>query len=324
MSPGMTVVPRQSTTAAAPRAPIRDAAPMAAILPFSTRIASTSARGDASIPVATAPMFTRPSVDTNSSSKSPPRPVTGRWAWRAGAVGVEGTRSRHATAGAARPDGAQPPRSSARVPRGPLDPGRARPPRPSACRPALGENDPEAATLVLPEATVDQIFGGVPVVGLEHSPVHDGLRRRVEHLVLELAASELGADEIPDELHELDALTRARSGRLVVAFRVGAGIRAGERGLRGRHGLESTARQLAKRAHHVHDQPALEPHARVDVLWVRPCNAAGDQGKALSGLHQRVERRAQRRDVTAERRLDSRIALRRLNLGESHRKAGHE
>src|SRR6266545_958326 len=232
MRPGMTVVPRQSTTASAPRAPIRDAAPMGAILPFSTRIASASARGDASIPVATAPMFTRPSVGTNSSSKSRPRPVTGRWAWRAGAVGVEGTRSRHATAGAARPDGAQPPRSSARVPRGPLDPGRVRPPRPSACRPALGENDPEAATLVLPEATVDQIFGGVPVVGLEHSPVHDGLRRRIEHLVLELAAAELGADEIPDELHELDALAGAGGRRLVVPLGVAAAFPARQRGAR--------------------------------------------------------------------------------------------
>ena len=41
-----------------------------------------------------------------------------------GAVGVEGTRSRQAAAEDGRPDGAQPPRGSARVPRGRLDPDR--------------------------------------------------------------------------------------------------------------------------------------------------------------------------------------------------------
>src|SRR2546425_13070293 len=60
MSPGMTVVPRQSTTTSAPSAPVLDPAPSAAIRPCSTRIASASSRGDARMPVASAPMFTRP------------------------------------------------------------------------------------------------------------------------------------------------------------------------------------------------------------------------------------------------------------------------
>jgi hypothetical protein len=42
------------------------------------------------------------------------------------AAGVEGTRSRRATTEVARLDGAQPPRSSGRVPRGRLDPRRHR------------------------------------------------------------------------------------------------------------------------------------------------------------------------------------------------------
>jgi dihydropteroate synthase len=44
----------------------------------------------------------------------------------AGAIGVEATRSRRAPTDAARPDGAQPPRGRGRVPRGRLDPDRAR------------------------------------------------------------------------------------------------------------------------------------------------------------------------------------------------------
>src|SRR5207244_2950866 len=74
---------------------------------------------------------------------------------------------------------------------------RPRPPATPVGLPRCDRRDDADATLVLAEAPVDQIFGGVPVVGLEHSPVHDGLRRRIEHLVLELAASEPGADEIP-------------------------------------------------------------------------------------------------------------------------------
>src|SRR5207245_1409240 len=81
--------------------------------------------------------------------------------------------------------------------------------------------------------------------------VHDGLRRRVEHLVLELAPAELGADEVPDELDELDALARGGGGGFVVPLGVGAGLLAREGGLRGRHGLEGAAGQLAERPHHV-------------------------------------------------------------------------
>src|SRR6266849_3431533 len=252
MSPGTTAVSRQSTTTSAPAAPIRDAAPIATIRPSSTKIASASSLGAPSTPVATTPMFTKPSVGTKPPQDSCLRALTGQRARQPGAVGVEGTRSRDAAAEVARPDGAQPPRGSARAPRGPLDPGRARLPRPLACR-------NEHATLVLVETTLDHSFGGPPVVRLEHAPIHDGLRRRVEHLVLELAAPELGADEVPDELHELDALARPGGARLVVARGVGAGLGARERGLRRRHGLEGAARQLAKRAHHVHDQPPLEP-----------------------------------------------------------------
>ena len=49
-----------------------------------------------------------------------------------GALGVEGTRSREAAADNARPDGAQPSRSSARVPRGRLDPTHSRAGPPAA------------------------------------------------------------------------------------------------------------------------------------------------------------------------------------------------
>src|SRR6266849_1896279 len=242
MRPGMTVVPRQSTTTSALPAPVRDAAPMAAIRPFSTRIASASARGAASTPVAKAPMLTRPSVGT-----SPPNPrqrSRGRPTGGAGRRG-RGRRDPFPTRdGGRRAPGWSPATAEQRTRAAWSSRARPRLPAAPVGLPRHARRDDSDATLVLAEATVDQIFGGVPVVGLEHSPVHDGLRRRIEHLVLELAASELGADEIPDEFHELDALTRARSGRLVVAFRVGAGIRAGERGLRGRHGLEGAARQL--------------------------------------------------------------------------------
>src|SRR5512145_3226352 len=64
MRPGMTVVPRQSTTTSAPRAAVRLAAPRAAMRPPSTRIDSTSSRGAARSPVASAPMSTSPSVAT--------------------------------------------------------------------------------------------------------------------------------------------------------------------------------------------------------------------------------------------------------------------
>src|SRR2546426_7352603 len=60
MSPGMTVVPRQSTTTSAPPAPVLDPAPSAAIRPCATGIAAASSGGDARMPVASAPMFTRP------------------------------------------------------------------------------------------------------------------------------------------------------------------------------------------------------------------------------------------------------------------------
>src|SRR5882762_1751939 len=80
-------------------------------------------------------------------------------------------------------------------------------PRPAATPAGLPQSASHASVLV--EATIDHGFGGIPVIRLEHAPIHDGLRRRVEHLVLELAAAELGADEVPDELHELDALAGA-------------------------------------------------------------------------------------------------------------------
>jgi len=55
-----------------------------------------------------------------------PEAGKGRLAAAGGAVGIEGTRSRRAATDAARRDGAQPPRSSGRVPRDRLDPDRAR------------------------------------------------------------------------------------------------------------------------------------------------------------------------------------------------------
>src|SRR5512138_3849562 len=59
-------------------------------------------------------------------------------------------------------------------------------------------------TSVLAETPIDHVLSGRPVVRPEHAPIHDGLGGRVEHLVLELSSTELGADEVPDELHQLD------------------------------------------------------------------------------------------------------------------------
>src|SRR5207247_150881 len=181
MSPGMTVVPRQSTTTSAASAPVLDPAPSAAIRPCSTRIASASSRGDARMPVASAPMFTRPRL---------------------------------------------------------------------AISPRRGERPPHSST-----------EGGYAPLGLPRPTPRTAhprrLRRRVEHLVLELASAELGADEVPDELDELDPFARRGGGGPVVPLGVGASFLAREGGLRGRHGLKGAARQLAQRAHHVDDQPAL-------------------------------------------------------------------
>ena len=57
--------------------------------------------------------------------RASPEPGLGSLASLGGAIGVEGTRSRDAASDAASLDGAQPPRDSARVPRGRLDPDRA-------------------------------------------------------------------------------------------------------------------------------------------------------------------------------------------------------
>jgi dihydropteroate synthase len=67
-----------------------------------------------------------------------------------GALGVEGTRSHKAAADNARPDGAQPPRGSARVPRGRLDPERT----PRHPEPPRGVDDPVAAVSKLLEAAL--------------------------------------------------------------------------------------------------------------------------------------------------------------------------
>jgi dihydropteroate synthase len=76
-----------------------------------------------------------------------------------GALGVEGTRSRKAAAGNARRDGAQPPRGSARVPRGRLDPERT-PRRPERPR---GVDDPVAVvSTLLEEALKRARAAGVP------------------------------------------------------------------------------------------------------------------------------------------------------------------
>src|SRR3990170_1469377 len=144
MSPGMTVVPWQSTTTSAAAAAVLEAE---AILVESGRRPRASSRGANNTPVARAPMLTRPSVATGS---------------------------------------------------------------------------------VLAEAAVDGGLGGRPIVGLEHPRVHHWLRRRVEHLVLQLAAAELRADEVPDELDQLDPVARVRHARPVVALRVRPGLRARE------------------------------------------------------------------------------------------------
>ena len=67
-----------------------------------------------------------------------------------GAVGVEGARSRQAAAEDARPDGAQPPRSSERVPRGRLDPDRTAGRR----EPRRGADGPVAIVSALLEAAL--------------------------------------------------------------------------------------------------------------------------------------------------------------------------
>jgi dihydropteroate synthase len=75
------------------------------------------------------------------------------------AVGVEGTRSRRAAPDEERPDGAQPPRSSARVPRGRLDPDRA-PRRPEPPRAA---DDPIVVVSALLEAALGRArAAGIP------------------------------------------------------------------------------------------------------------------------------------------------------------------
>src|SRR6266581_4262657 len=242
MSPGMTVVPWQSTTTSAAAADVLEAAPMATISPLSTRMASASRRGADSTPVARAPMLRRPSVATGS---------------------------------------------------------------------------------VLPEAAVDGGLGRRPIVGLEHPGVHHGLRGRVEHLVLELAAAELRADKVPDELDELDPVARVRHARPVVALRVCPGLPAREARLGRGHGLEGSARQLAERPHHVHDEPALEAHPGIDVLGVRARYAVHHQGGALGRLDKRIEARAERGDVAAEGGLGGRILLVAVELDELHGEPGY-
>src|SRR5438552_17315165 len=81
---------------------------------------------------------------------------------------------------------------------------------------------------VLPETPVHQLLRRCPVVRAKHAAVHHRLGRRVEHLVLELAPRELGADEIPDELDQLDAVARAGRARLEVALGRGARLLADE------------------------------------------------------------------------------------------------
>ena len=76
-----------------------------------------------------------------------------------GAVGVEGTRSRKAASDEARPDGAQPPRESARVPRGRLDPDRTAGRR----EPQRGADGPVALVSTLLEAALKRAReAGVP------------------------------------------------------------------------------------------------------------------------------------------------------------------
>jgi len=76
-----------------------------------------------------------------------------------GAVGVEGTRSRKAAAEDARPDGAQPPRRSERVPRGRLDPDRT----PGRREPRRGATDPLTIVSTLLTAALKRATAaGVP------------------------------------------------------------------------------------------------------------------------------------------------------------------
>src|SRR5260370_40320750 len=55
---------------------------------------------------------------------------------------------------------------------------------------------------VLAEAAVHDGLRRLPVAGLAHAPVHHGLRGRVEHLGMERAPADLGADEVPEQRHE--------------------------------------------------------------------------------------------------------------------------
>src|SRR5438105_7837784 len=120
---------------------------------------------------------------------------------------------------------------------------------------------PRARLLVLAQAPIDDGPGACPVVGAEHARVHDRLGGGVEHLVLQLTAAELGADEVPHELQQLHALARAARRASQEFLEIRARLGTGERRLRGRQLLESTAGQLADRAQHVHDQAALQTHA---------------------------------------------------------------
>ena len=88
-----------------------------------------------------------------------PEPGPGTLAAPGSAIGVEGTRSRKAAAGNARQDGAPPPRGSARVPRGRLDPERT-PRRPE---PPRGANNPLARVSTLLGAALKRAReAGVP------------------------------------------------------------------------------------------------------------------------------------------------------------------
>src|SRR2546428_7123453 len=178
MSPGITVVRRQPITTSARAAWVRAPAPSAAIRPSWASTLSISARGDASTPVASAPMLTSPSVGTRRS---------------------------------------------------------ARRPRPRS---------------VLAETTVDRRLRALPVVSAEHPRIHDGLGGRVEHLVLELAAAELRAHEVPHQLEQLHAVAGGGGGPAHEALDVGPRLGAGEARLRGRQLLEGTAGQLAQRPQH--------------------------------------------------------------------------
>jgi len=76
-----------------------------------------------------------------------------------GAVGVEGTRSRRAAAGDVRRDGAQPPRASARVPRGRLDPDRA----PRRREPPRSADEPVTVVKALLNAALERArAAGIP------------------------------------------------------------------------------------------------------------------------------------------------------------------